>query len=307
MARNHTLPLPRAERRVWPLTFRQQEALWGYLLVLPAILVVLGVIAYPFAFSIWISFTDRMVGTEGGFVGLRNFEYLLRWTSFNRAVVNTVILVVTTIAAKLVLGLAIASLLNQQIRARWFFRAVMLVPWIMPAFVAFLIWRMLYAPLGGAINLILVNLGIVEVPIDWLGTASTALPAVIVAAIWRGFPFFVVSFLAGMQNIPQELYDAAAVDGATAWRKFLHITLPGIRHIILVVTLLTTIWTSNTFTIIYMMTRGGPSDATTVFTILAYQQGILNYRLGEAAAVSVAFLPILIVLVVVIAGFLQRD
>lgn len=279
----------------------------GYLLVLPAVAVVVGIIGYPFVFAVWISFTDRMVGTPGNFIGLRNFEYLLKWPSFSRAVFNTVFLVVTSISVKLVLGLALAQLLNQRIRARWFFRGTLLVPWVMPAFVAYLAWRMLYAPLGGGINLLLTGLGIIEAPIDWLGSSSTALPAVVIADIWRGIPFFLISFLAGMQNIPQERYEAAAVDGATPWQRFWNITLPGIRHIVLVVVLLVSIWTSNTFTIIYIMTRGGPSDATTVFTMLSYQQAILNYRLGEGSAVSVAFLPILAVMIVVVARALQRD
>ncbi len=291
----------------WLYTYHQREAAWGYLLVLPALLVVVGIIGFPFLFAIWISFTDRMVGTAGTFVGLTNFEYILRWPSFGRAVANTAILVVATTSIKFVLGLALATLLNQPLRGRAFFRGLMLVPWVLPTFIAFTIWRMLYAPLGGAINLVLVNLGLIEMPVDWLGTTATAMPAIIIAAVWRGLPFFTVSFLAGMQSVPQELYEAASIDGAAAWQRFWHITLPGIRHIVLVVILLATIWASNTFSVVYVLTRGGPSDATTVFTMLAYQQGILNYRLGEASAVSVAFLPVLVTLIVIIAGFLQRD
>ena len=289
------------------LSHHQRESYLGYLLVLPAVLVVVGIIGFPFVFSIWISFTDRMVGAEGAFVGLRNFGYILSWTSFGRAVANTAVLTGATVAAELVVGLALAALLNRRFRGRGFFRAVMLVPWVMPSFVAFLIWKMLYAPLGGAINLALVSVGLLEAPIDWLGTAATALPAVIVATVWRSFPFFAVSFLAGMQTIPADLYEAAEVDGAGPWQRFRHVTLPGIRHVVLVVTMLALIWTANSFSGIYILTRGGPSDATTVFTMLAYTQGILNYRLGEAAAVSVAFLPFLVALIVVIASRLQRD
>ncbi|MCC6177930.1 MAG: sugar ABC transporter permease [Chloroflexi bacterium] len=307
MAGNQTLALPKPDQRPRQPGFWHQQAAWGYLLVLPAVLVVVGSIGYPILFSIWISATDRTVGTVGTFVGLQNFQSIVHWPSFGWAVGNTVVLVVTTIGAKLVLGLTLATLLNQPIRARWFFRGAMLIPWALPAFVGFLIWRMLYAPLGGAFNTMLASAGIVEMPIDWLSSSRTALAAVIIAAIWRGLPFFVITFLAGMQSIGQELYDAAAVDGATAWRRFLHVTLPGIRPIVLVVVLLETIWTSNTFTIVYLMTRGGPSDATAVFTMLAYQQGMLEYRLGEAAAVSVAFLPLLIVIVLIVARLLQKD
>jgi ABC-type sugar transport system permease subunit len=176
----------------------------------------------------------------------------------------------------------------------------------MPGFVAFLVWRLLFQPIGGAINLVLTDLGIYSGYIDWLGQKSTALPAVIVATVWRGFPFWCIAFLAALQGVPNELYEAAKIDGASAWQRFRSVTLPAIRPVIIVVTLLSTIWTSNSFENIWLMTQGGPSDATMVFPVLAYF-GMQTQRLGEAAAVSVAMLPALAILVIVVTTFMHED
>ncbi len=212
----------------------------------------------------------------------------------------------SAVAIKLVLGMAVAVVLNQQIRGRNFFRAFLLLPWVMPAFVVYLVWRWLYDPLSGLINYALLDLGLVSRPIPFLSDRSTAMASVIVAHVWRAFPFFAISFLAGMQTIAQELYDAAQVDGASRWQQFRFVTLPSLYHIIGVVLMLSTIWTANAFEPVYLLTGGGPSDATTVYTLLAYVMGMVNLRLGEAAAVSVLFLPFLLALIVGVTMLLHR-
>lgn len=305
MAARSLPSVPASGRRSY-FTFSRREALWGYLLVVPVCLVLLTLIAYPFVYAIAISFTSRVVGNPGEFVGLRNFAFLVQWPSFTRAAANTVTLVVVTDAAKLVIGLGLALMLNAQIRGRNLFRAFILLPWAMPGFVAFLTWRLLFQPIGGGINLMLEQFGLINVPIDWLGRRETAMPAVIIATVWRGFPFWTVSFLAALQNVPQDQYEAAKVDGATGWQRFLFITLPGIRHVVLVVTLLSSIWTANSFENIWVMTQGGPSDATMVFPVLAYF-GLASQRLGEAAAVSVALIPALAILVFIVAALLAKE
>ena len=213
---------------------------------------------------------------------------------------------VVAIMCKFVLGMAVAMVLNQHIRGRNFFRAFLLLPWVMPAFVVYLVWRWMYDPLQGLLNYAMLDLGLIQQPIAFLSTKETAMPSVIIAHVWRSFPFYAMSFLAGMQTIPLELYEAAQVDGASRWQQFRYITLPSLYHIIGVVVLLTTIWTANAFEPIYLLTGGGPSDATTVYTMLVYVMGMVNLHLGEAAAVSVLFLPLLIGLVLVVTGLLQR-
>jgi ABC-type sugar transport system permease subunit len=172
--------------------------------------------------------------------------------------------------------------------------------------VAFITWKLLYAPQGGAFNYILLESGLATSHVDFLSTKALALPSVIMATFWRGFPFWVIAFLAALQNIPQELYEAAAIDGANAWQRFRNITLPGIRHVVLVVVLLSTIWTTNSFENVWLLTQGGPSDATMIFPVLAYF-GLQNLRIGEAAAVSVAMLPIFALLAFIVAVLLQRE
>lgn len=295
----------KAQRPFWNIARR--TALTGYLLVLPVCVVLLGLVAYPFVYAIWIAFTSRVVGNPGQFVGFANFQYLVNFPSFTAALRNTVTLVVVTDVLKLGIGLGLALLLNEKFRGRNFFRSFMLLPWAMPGFIAFLTWRLLFLPIGGGFNLILARLGLMDsVIIDWLGQKSTAMPAVIIATVWRGFPFWTISFLAALQNVPVEQYEAAKTDGANAWQRFWFITIPSIRHVILVVVLLSSIWTANSFENIWLMTQGGPSNATMVLPVLAFF-GLQSQRLGEAAAVSVAIIPALAILVFIVASLLQKE
>jgi multiple sugar transport system permease protein len=288
------------------LSLANRQALTGYLLVLPALVLLLGLVAYPFFFAISISFTDRIVGRAGNWIGLENFRYLGNNPSFVKTIQNTIIMVVVSNLAKLVIGLALAMLLNQAVPGRGLMRALVMLPWAMPGFIAFLIWKVLFIPLGGGINLILTDTGIHTGVVDWLGQKSTALPAVIIATVWRGFPFWTISFLAALQGVPTELYEAAKVDGATGWQRFKDITLPSIRPVILIVTLMSSIWTANSFENIWIMTQGGPSDATMVFPVLAYF-GMQTQRLGEAAAVSVAMIPALLILVFFVTWLIKEE
>jgi multiple sugar transport system permease protein len=284
----------------------QKESLLGYLLVAPVLACLALLVVYPFLFAIWISFTDRTVGAEGRFIALANYAHLLGQPSFRATVWNTAVLVGIVQTLKLGAGLGIAVLLDQPIRARSFWRGLVLLPWAMPAFVAFITWKLLYAPQGGAFNLVLLGLGLVDTHVDFLSTKALAMPSVIAATFWRGFPFWVISFLAALQTVPRELYEAAAIDGAGAWQRFLRVTLPSIRHVVLVVVLLSTIWTTNGFENVWLLTQGGPSDATMTFPVLAYF-GLQSLRIGEAAAVSVSMLPAFAVLVLFVAKLLQEE
>jgi ABC-type sugar transport system permease subunit len=297
------IPAVKPRRR---LTFAQRQSLWGYLLVLPAIILLLALVAYPFLYAIAISFTSRIVGDAGEWVGLDNFRYLSKTASFEKTVRNTIMLVIVSDIAKLAIGLGLALILNERIRGRGVYRAFILLPWAMPGFVAFLVWRLLFQPIGGGINLILTETGIYPEIVDWLGQRSTAMPAVIIATVWRGFPFWCISFLAALQTVPPDLYEAAKIDGANAFQRFRSVTLPHLRHVILVVVLLSSIWTANSFENIWIMTQGGPSDATMVFPVLAYF-GMQTQRLGEAAAVSVAMIPALLILVFVVTALLREE
>lgn len=293
-------------RRAPRFSFAVQKTIFAYLLVLPAVALIVGLVAYPFFFAIYVAFTDRLVGTAGRWIGFDNFRYLFNSAAFRASVWNTVVIVVVSDILKLLIGLGLALLVSQRLPGRGLIRSILLLPWAMPAFVAFLTWRVLYQPIGGGINLVLAELGIYDDIIDWLGQRATAMPAVIVATTWRGFPFWFVSILAALQTIPDELYDAAKVDGATPWQRFWAVTEPGIRPVVIVTILLSSIWTANAFEHVWLLTQGGPSDATMVFPVLAYF-GMQTQRLGEAAAVSLAMLPVLAILVFTATTLMQRD
>ena len=288
------------------LSFRSRQTLFGYILAAPVVLLVLGLVAYPFGYAIYISFTSRVVGNSGEWIGFDNFRYHASNPFFRAAIRNTITLVLVTDALKLTIGLGLALLVNQQIKGRGIFRAFIMLPWAMPAFVAFLTWRVLYQPIGGGINLILSETGIHSETIAWLGQRSTAMPAVIIASTWRGFTFWFISLLAALQAVRPDLYEAARVDGANAIQRFWSVTFPAIKPVILVTILLSSIWTANAFEHVWLLTQGGPSDATMVFPVLAYA-GMQTQRIAEAAAVSVAMVPVLAVLVIVVTSFMQGE
>lgn len=299
-------PLPQDKGRRKGLSGRARHALFAYGLVFPAVLVLLGLVGYPFLYAILIAFTNRVVGNAGDWVGFANFRYLANSPDFQASVRNTITLVVVSDICKLAIGLSMALLVSQRLPGRGLFRSILMLPWAMPAFVVFLVWRVIYQPIGGGLNLVLTATNITPAIIDWLGQRSTAMPAVIAATVWRGFPFWFISILAALQTIPTEQYEAARVDGANAWQRFRAVTWPGISQVVIVTTLLSSIWTANSFENVWLLTQGGPSDATMVFPVLAYF-GMQTQQLGQAAAVSVAMLPVLAILVFSATAMTRRE
>lgn len=287
-------------------SLRQIESAMGYMLVSPIVICILVLVVYPFFFAISISFTDRSIGGGGTFVGLDNFRYLFNQPEFLETIRNTIVLVGSVQVSKFFLGLGIAILLNQPIRGRNFWRGLILIPWAMPGFVAYINWKLMFVPQGGALNYIMLKTGLVSTHVDFLGTKDLAMLSVITATVWRGFPFWVITFLAALQTVPKDLYEAAALDGANAWQRFLNVTFPGIRHIVLVVVLVSTIGTTNNFESVWLLTGGGPSNATMTFPVYAYYR-LQNLNIGEAAAVGVAMLPIFAMLAFVIIVLLKQD
>lgn len=287
--------------------FLGPHAVLGCALVLPLLFVMLVLLAYPVASALLISFQDKMMGSPGEFIGLGNYDELLFHDSrFYQVVRNSLAFTFFSIAGKLIAGMGMALLLNQHIKARNLFRGWLLLPWIAPTFVTALTWRWMFDGTSGIINFMLTGAGILDQPVAWLGQSSTALGAVIVTNIWRGFPFFGVSLLAGMQVIPAENYEAADVDGASPWQKFWYITVPGVRTVLLIVTMLSTIWTFNDFAIVYIMTGGGPSFATQIFATYTYNLGFVGSRLGYAIAVSTTLTPVLIILILLLSPLILR-
>lgn len=271
----------------------------GFFLLLPIGIVIFGLVAYPLASALWMSLNEKMVGGIPKFVGLRHYAFLLRDDIFRTTVINNFVYTFSCISLKLAMGISIALLLNKTFRGRNLVRGLILLPWAVPALVSALMWRWMFDDLSGVLNYILLTLGIIKAPVSWLAGMTTAMPSVILVSVWRGTPFFAMTLLAGLQAIPAHLYEAAEVDGASGWQKFLHVDLPGILPVAGVVTLLATIWTFNEFQIVYILTGGGPAHATELLSTLTYQIGIGAMRLGHASAVSLMFLPFIAMLIVV--------
>lgn len=293
-----------------------RDWLLAWLFIAPALLVVAVVVVYPFLDSVWLSFTERHIGSVLVFVGLKNYTSLWGDSFFRNAVKNTIVFTVYSEVFKITLGMIAALLLHNLRRGRSLFTALILLPWVIPTVVTALGWRSMMDPLFGPLNDVLqtTHIGpllkathfIDQWPSSWLGDAGLAMPIVIVTNIWKGIPFFTINFLAGLKAIPKDEYDAAAVDGAGAWDRFLHVTLPGLRYVLVVAPLLSTIWTFNTFDIIFLMTGGGPNNATMPFVVYAYQKAIGELEYGPGAAVSLMMLPVTAVLVFILARHIRR-
>ena len=230
----------------------------------------------------------------GPWVGLTNYRKLWQDKFFRRSLVVTTKFTLGRSRSRSSSASLAAILLNRLGAKAAILTGLVLLPWIMPDIVRAITWKSLLDPLYGGVSRGLVNLHIIKAPIAFLGDMKTALPSVVLVNLWQGIPFFTINLLAGLKSIDQELYEAAAIDGASSWRQFLHITLPGLRYVLIVVTLLSTIWTFNTFTLIFLLTGGGPMDATKVYSIYAYQ---LCYRralrYGLAIAVALITAPVL--------------
>jgi len=271
------------------------------------VLLLFGLIGYPFVRAVWLSLHNTVGVRVGAFVGLQNYANLWADDFFIRAVGVTVTFTAFSVLCKFWLALVAALLLHNVPRWGSVLGGLILLPYIIPEVVRALAWRVLLDPLFGALNYILVNvLGVLSKGLPWLGDPSTALPSVIMVNVWAGTPFFIILLVAGLKAIDGELYDAAAVDGASAWRRFLHVTLPGLRYVIIVATLLSTIFTFNGFTLVYLLTGGGPGGATRVYPILAYEYAVqaLRYSAGVAVAMTVA--PVLFVLILFLGRYMMR-
>jgi multiple sugar transport system permease protein len=276
----------------------------AYLFILPAVILLAGVVALPFLSAFLLSFTNTHRFEElGAFVGLRNYISLWQDYFFRTSVWITLQYTFWTVLIKLVVGLIAALLLHRLKRFTALMIGLVLLPWIVPEVVRATTWKGLLDPLYGGVNRLLLDLGLIERAIPFFGDVQTALPSVITVNVWAGIPFFTIILLAGLKAIDQELYEAAAIDGASAWRQFLHISLPGLRYVIIVGVLLSTILAFNEFTPIAVLTRGGPMGATLVYSIRVYEAG-LNLRFGMGVAMGMSLVPILGLLIMLLSRYM---
>ncbi|WP_088348964.1 MULTISPECIES: sugar ABC transporter permease [Rhodomicrobium] len=262
--------------------------------MLPAAAVLLIFLTYPLALGVWLGFTDTTIGRPGQFIGLENYEALWDDTVFWLAVFNTLLYTSVASVFKFALGLWLALLLNERLPFKAFIRAIVLLPWVVPTVLSAIAFWWIYDAQFSIISWALIQIGLIDAPINFLGDATNARASVIAANVWRGIPFVAITLLAGLQTIPQSLYEAATLDGASSWQRFRYITLPMLTPIIAVVMTFSVLFTFTDFQLIYVLTRGGPVNATHLMATLSFQRAIPGGQLGEGAAIAVAMIPFLL-------------
>lgn len=265
-----------------------RRTLTGYLYVAPLMIWLAATIAYPLFSSVVLSLQDiRIIGTEGAFVGLQNYTSILSSEAFWSSTVRSVGWVIGNGLVQTIAAFIAALMLKEVFPGAQIARIWIILSWIVPTVVVVIIWRWMLNASGGVVNFGLMELGIVERPIGFFGSGSGAFASVIFINAWRMFPFMTVIMLAGLMRIPSELYEAAAVDGASAWQKFRFVILPGLQPVLFVIGLLGTLMSFNTFDVIWLLTGGGPAGGTTTLPVLIYDTAFKQYRLSRAAAMSV--------------------
>jgi multiple sugar transport system permease protein len=275
--------------------------------MLPGALLLIVFMAYPFFLGIWLALTDSIIGTLGTYIGLRNFADLITDSVFLQTTKNTFIYALVTVPFKAALGLGMALVLNNRIRFSNPIRAAVMMPWIVPTALSSLGWFMIFDPVFSPISWLLKNLGIIKQNINFLGGPSLAISSVCLANIWRGIPFFGITILAGLQAVPQELHEAAAIDGASMWHRFRHVTIPAIKGVVLIAALLSIIWTFADFQLIYVLTKGGPANTTHIFGTYAYQIGLSATEIGMGAAIALYMFPILTFFAILLLIYLRKE
>jgi len=270
----------------------------GSAMTLPVVAIIVGLIAFPLGYSLWLSLQDVKVGGQGSFVGLGNYAKLLVDSGgrIHRDFVNSaqVTLIYTggALIGKFILGMTTALILHAHIRARSFWRALLFLPWAIPAIVSAYSWKWIYNDVNGVANNFLTNVGLIDAPILFLANPDLALWSVLLSVIWQGAPFWTMTFLAGLQAIPSEIYEAGQIDGASTLQTFWHITLPNMVSVIVVTAMLSAIFTTNSIQYVYILTGGGPGGMTETFPLLAVNQGMRAYDLGIAATIPLLFFPV---------------
>ena len=297
-------PAPTGPRRSRAL---RREAQLAYAILTPTLLVVLFLVAYPFFAALYLSLQNKMVGAPGRFIGLANYLELVRDEVFLRTAWNSVVYTAVAVALKFVIGLTMALVLDQERRWNNVFRTLLFVPWAVPVVIVALNWRWIYDDLSGFLNNFLITFHITRDIISWLSDPRLAMGCVIAVVVWAGTPFYAMTFLAGLQAIPRELYEAAEVDGASLLQQFFFITVPRLQTIFITTCMLSTIWTATNLQFVLVLTRGGPASRTEIFPHLAYQTALGARRLGMGAAISLVFFPVLVILITLITRRMLRE
>ncbi|MBM3217884.1 MAG: sugar ABC transporter permease [Candidatus Rokubacteria bacterium] len=296
-----TFPVTAHARLPWRARVREmldRERILGPLFTSPAMILIVLLVAYPFCMALYFSLSNAFIGRPSHFVGLRNFINLWDSDAFQQTFQNAFVFTGFAIAFKIVLGISLALLLNQQLWFKRMIRGMVLLPWVIPTALSVLGWQWMFNSSYSVVNWTGIALGIMDPPgPNWLGQKYYAMTAVVAVNVWRGLPFFAITILAGLVSIPKELYEAAEADGAGPWARFWYVTLPLLKGVLAIVVLFSTIFTFSDFNIVYQLTHGGPINSTHLFATLSRQIGLESGRLGEGAAISLYLFPVLMFVV----------
>ena len=283
--------------------------IYPYILVAPALIARGVILLYPMLTGLFLSFQNRVLTRplENGWIGLQNYINMFQDDVFWISIVKTFWWVVASVGFQLILGMATALLLNEKFPGRALARGLILIPWVMPSVVSGLMWAWIFDGTYGLANDVLMKLGLIDQFIPFLGDSKTAFPVVIFTNIWKGFPFFAISFLAGLQSISSDLYEAAEIDGAGKWRRFLTVTIPGLKPVIITTTVLRLIWTANTTDLIFTMTTGGPGYSTHVLALYTYLTAWTDLDFGYSSAMAIFLMLVLLIFIGIYMKLINKD
>jgi multiple sugar transport system permease protein len=290
---------PRRESS-WSLSrLLHKDSTLGPILLSPGFLFLLFLMAYPFVYAVYLSFTNKQIGAPAEFTGLENFQKLFGTTLFMKTVLNSLTYTSLALVFKFFGGLLLGSMLNRPFIGQRFAKGLMLLPWILPTVFSTMIWGWIFHPAFSVFNVVLVDkLHWLASPIPFLQEERSAMASLIFINVWRGVPFFGITFLAAIQSVSTEIIEASRIDGASPWRSFWSITFPAILPVVIIVSLISTIGTLGDFDLPFLLTRGGPNDATMLFSLTAYLLSFSSGLVGLGAAVTMSMFPVLILLVI---------
>lgn len=278
-------------------SLQRSDEHFAYLLCTPLLLYVAIVLLFPVGWGLYLSFTNKSIGGRAEFIGLANYISLLKNRQFIHSFTVTLTYTFFSVLFKMIFGLCMALVLNNEFKGRNLARAALIIPWTLPNIVAVLNWRWIFSDTGGIANHLLKLFRVIDHDLIWLGDERLAFLAVLIVNIWRGVPFFGISILSKLQTIPKDLYEAASIDGANTLKRFWHVTIPETIDVIMLTCLVSSIWTINEFESVWLLTGGGPSGATEVIGVFSYKTAMTSLMIGRGVAVSVLAAPLLILLI----------
>src|SRR6201987_4195355 len=296
-----------ARRRARLSVLLDRQSVFSWLMMAPPLAFLAALVGYPFFYGILLSLQDRPVAHAGTFVGLKNFATDLHDAIFWQVAINTFVYTGVATLLKMVGGLGLALAMNQHFRMKNLVRALLLLPFIVPTVLSTVAWMWMLDPAFSVVNRLLIAFGWPKPGPSWLGNPALAMVSIIVINTWRGLPFYGITLLAGLEEVPTELYEAATIDGAGGWHRFRYVTLPLLQPIIMIVTLFSVICTFADFQLVYVLTHGGPQNATHLFATYAFDIGMGAGQLGLGASVALTMLPALALLILALTLYMRRQ